>query len=196
MAVKQTSSINTRNKYVALLRGINLGNKNKILMKDLRELFMHLGFLHIKTYIQTGNVVFSSNDDENAHDLSIKIEDQIFSSYGFKVPIIVKTEQNFKDILIQNPFIQKGITDNERLHLTLLAHAPQQKQLEEIKAFATISHPDEFSIIGKNVFIYCSKRYMDTKLGNNFFEKKLKINASTRNWKTILKINELLNNSD
>jgi len=73
-----------------------------------------------------------------------------------------------------------------------LKSKPKKEQLDGIKKFYDFSIPDEFIIVGKTVYIYCSRGYRDTKFGSNFFEKKLKVRASTRNWRTALKVNELL----
>lgn len=179
-------------KYIALLRGINLGNRNKVLMADLRELFGKMGYSDIKTYIQTGNVVFSSDKSENNDDLSSRIEKEILSTFGFEVPVIIKTKKELKDLISNNPFIKDGISDIERLHMTFLKDIPQENELEEINKLTNISNNDRFKIIDKSVFVYCSNLYLDTKFGNSFFERKLKVKASTRNWKTVLRINELL----
>lgn len=179
------------NKYIALLRGINLGNRNKILMADLKELFINLGFSDIKTYIQTGNVVFNSPKDENPVVLSDTIEKEIFSVFGFNVSVIIRTDKELEEILENNPFIELGITDTNRFHLTFLEKPPKKESLELMRNFSNISGNDKFRIVGKTVFIYCSEQYMNTKFGNNFFEKKLDIRASTRNWKTASKIYEL-----
>lgn len=79
--------------------------------------------------------------------------------------------------------------DIERLHLTFLKEVPETEKLEKIKTYD--SYPDNFKIIGKNVFVYCSGKYSDSKFANSFFENKLKVSATTRNWKTVLKLSEL-----
>ncbi len=178
--------------YIALLRGINLGNRNKVLMADLRELFNRLGFVNVKTYIQTGNVVFRSNKSKNISELSSIIEKEIYSVYGFAVPIILVAADELYEIVNNNPFVKTGITDIKRFHLTFLKEIPASEELMAIENKSNISNPDRFIIVGKTVFIYCSKLYQDTKFGNNFFEKNLKVKASTRNWKTVLKLSALL----
>ena len=176
-------------RYIALLRGINLGGKRKILMADLKQLFNNLQYFDVTTYIQTGNVIFNANHKEDSVKIADKIGRSISSEYGFEVPVIIRTADELNELISKNPFFGKGDIDIERLHLTLLKNIPDSEALEHIKTYDFA--PDKFKIIGKSVFIYCSKQYRDTKLGNNFFENKLKVKATTRNWKTVLKLSEL-----
>jgi uncharacterized protein (DUF1697 family) len=91
--------------------------------------------------------------------------------------------------VLSNPFFKKKEVDIERLHLTFLKETPETSKLEEIK---TYNYPsDEFKIVEKNAFVYCSGKYSDSKLTNKFFENKLKVPATTRNWKTVLKLLEM-----
>ena len=174
---------------IALLRGINLGAKRKVLMADLRELFRGLNFSDVKTYIQTGNVVFNSNHSENHSTLAQKIEQSIYSQYQFEVPVMIRTSDEIHEIISNNPFIEKEDVDLERYHVTLLKDTPEPEVLEKIQDYDF--SPDKFIIKDQTVYVFCAGRYQDTKLGNTFFEKKLKVRATTRNWKTLLKLSEL-----
>ncbi|MCU4174077.1 DUF1697 domain-containing protein [Carboxylicivirga sp. N1Y90] len=176
-------------KYIALLRGINVGGKRKILMADLKELFKNMGYSDISTYIQSGNVVFSSTKKESNVNLADKIEKAILKKFGFEVPVMVRTAQEFKSLLESNPYYKNASSDVDRLHLTLLKEEPALEAINKLKQVDV--GDDEFEIVGSSVFLYSTKQYRDTKLGNNFFEKKLKVGATTRNWKTILKLVEL-----
>ena len=172
--------------YITLLRGINLGGKKKILMADLKQLFCDLGFSNVVTYIQTGNVIFT-NEKEDILKLESKIEQAILAHYDFDVTVIIRTEEELDEIISNNPFITEG--DVERLHITFLKNNPALAEQEKMKNCDF--KPDDFKIVNKNVYIYCSKLYMDSKLGNTLFENKLKVRASTRNWKVVLKLLQL-----
>ena len=176
-------------KYIALLRGINVGGKRKILMADLKKMFSNLGFTDIATYIQSGNVVFSAAIQEDHLKLSAQIEQAISKHYEFEVPVIIRTAKEWKEAMEQNPFLKKQEVEPERLHLTFLKDLPSKEKLEAILSYDY--SPDQFQIFDKQVFVYCSGKYSDSKLTNGFFETKLKVAASTRNWKTVLILSEL-----
>ena len=178
-------------KYIAILRGINVGGKRKILMADLKTIFSKLEFTNIETYIQSGNVIFISKKDASNINLSNKIERAISENYNFEVPVIVMSVTELNEAISKNPFFEKNELDIERLHLTFLKAMPETNILEKIKTYD--SSPDKFKIINKNVFVYCSGKYSNSKLTNKFFETKLKVSATTRNWKTVLKLSELSN---
>ncbi len=176
-------------KQVAILRGINVGGKRKILMTDLKELFKELGFSDIVTYIQSGNVIFNVNRPINNLELATTIESAISDKFGFDVPVIVRTHDEIQEILTSNPFLKDNGVDVNTLYLTFLKEIPEPKYVEAIEAFDPA--PDKYIMRGRHVFILYSERYSQSKLTNDFFEKKLKTSATTRNWKTIMKIAEL-----
>jgi len=176
-------------KRIAILRGINVGGKRKILMVDLKKILSKLGFEDMQTYIQSGNVIFNSTRKHDDLEFANEIEQSISNKYGFDVPVIVKTENKLNEAISSNPFFKKKDADIERLHLTFLKEIPEKEKLENIKSYDY--SPDKFEINGNNVFVYCSGKYSDSKLTNKFFESKLKVSATTRNWKTVLKLSEL-----
>ncbi|WZL87658.1 DUF1697 domain-containing protein [Salinimicrobium sp. 3283s] len=174
------------NRKIAILRGINVGGKRKILMADLKALCEQLGLEQIETYIQSGNLLFNSQlKNSKLEDL---LEDAIQEKFGFEVPVIVRDSEELQTLIRKNPFYDKN-TDINQLHLTFLKEKPSKENLEKTQTFNY--DPDKFKIAEKEVFIFCEGKYHQTKLNNNFFEKKLKVGATTRNWKTILKLHEL-----
>jgi len=177
-------------KYISILRGINVGGNRKILMKDLKSLYDGLGFLKVETYIQSGNVVFESDLKLSNADLEVKIEQAIIETFGFDVPVIIRTADEWAKSIVNNPFWKEKDADIDRLHLTCLKEVPSPELLEKIKLFQFL--PDRYEIIGKDVFIFCAAGYGTSKLTNPFFESKLKIPATTRNWKTVMKLLELV----
>lgn len=176
-------------KKIAILRGINVGGKRKILMADLKLIFEYLGFLNITTYIQSGNVIFNSETKLTDNQIIEKIENAINNKYGFSVPLIVKSAKEIEESIKENPFYQENNPDINKLHLTLLKEKPTNENLLKTKTYNY--EPDKFAINGKNVFVFCEGKYHQSKLTNNFFENKLKVPATTRNWKTVLKLVEL-----
>lgn len=177
------------NKKIAILRGINVGGKRKILMADLKLLFDNLGFFNIETYIQSGNVIFNSINDTPNIEISDMIKNAILDKYEFDVPVIVRTSDEIERIIMKNPFYQKKEMDIERLHLTFLKEEPTTEN--RLKTELNNYEPDRFSIKEKDIYIFCAGQYHKSKLTNRFFETKLKVSATTRNWKTVLKLLEL-----
>jgi uncharacterized protein (DUF1697 family) len=175
--------------YAALLRGINVSGQKKILMKDLAEMFAKLGFENIITYIQSGNVVFQSNSKNNT-DITAKIAKGIKKEFGFDVNTEVVDKKELQNIINRNPFLNvKGI-DESKLHATLLSAAPDKENLNKIAAID--GGKDKIVIAGKTVYLYCPNGYGRTKYTNTVIENKLKVKATTRNWKTLNALLELM----
>ncbi|MFZ4520891.1 MAG: DUF1697 domain-containing protein [Bacteroidales bacterium] len=174
--------------YIAILRGINVSGHKLIKMKALQEMFEHLGFSRVRTYIQSGNVAFESTLEET-EKLEKIISDGIQEHFSFVVPVIVLTGIELRHISENNKFVADRGEDQTKLHVTILSAAPQGNLIEAIPAKDFL--PDEYYVTGKTVYLFCPQGYGNTKLSNNFFEKKLKVQATTRNWKTILELVKL-----
>lgn len=175
--------------YISILRGINVSGQKKILMTDLKALYESLGFKDVLTYIQSGNVIFKADSKKENTELAGAIEKAIFERYDFDVPVIVRTVEEIKQVIDTNPFVVDKAIDKEKLHVTFLSENPSHANLENTKTFHY--PPDKFSIISKEVFLHCPINYGETKLSNKFFESKLKVSATTRNWKTVNKLYEM-----
>lgn len=154
-------------------------------MEELKEFYKSLGFKNIQTYIQSGNVIFESSD-KNVSKLKNKIERKIKKSFGFDVLVLIRTKNDLKKLIDNNPFAKK---DNSKLLVTLLSDTPLQSSIDEITKIKDDS--EEFFIFGKEIYLFCPNGYGKSKLSNNFFERKLKLSATTRNWKTVNKLLEL-----
>jgi uncharacterized protein (DUF1697 family) len=171
--------------YIAILRGINVGGKRSILMKDLVTLCEEMGLRNVKTYIQSGNVFFQATKTNK--QLEQELSDAISKKYGFDVPVIVRTVEEIKACITNNPFLPNA--DIEQLHLTFLAEVPSEANLQILKQKANeIAGENNYHMNGQNVYICCAGKYSDSKLSNSFFEKYLKVSATTRNWKTVNKL--------
>ena len=151
-------------------------------MADLKDMFATMGYENISTYIQSGNVFFSASKVPFEVAISNKIKEQ----FGFEVPVIVISAKMMHEIVAQNPYVNQPI---EKLHITFLSDVPDTRLLREVKLLDYA--PDQFTITDNCVFLCLESKYHKSKLSNNFFEKKLNLRATTRNWKTALKLLEL-----
>jgi len=173
--------------YLSILRGINVSGQKMIKMADLKALYEAMGFKNITTYIQSGNVIFESKNHKN---MAAAIEQKIKEQYGFDVPVIIRNIDEIKAVIEQNPFLKDKKTEPDKLHVTYLSDVPTEEAVT--KAMNYDYTPDSFVIKGKEVYVYCPNGYGNTKLNNTFFENKLKVKATTRNWKTTNKLFDIL----
>jgi len=172
-------------KYIAILRGINVGGHRKILMADLKVLLKKIGLINCTTYIQSGNVIFSS--DKPVEVLEKGIQQVIFKNYGFEVPVLVRTLNYFNRLVDHNPYVDHSTID--QLYVTFLSDAPKDDAIETLKN--TNFDKDQFTLIGDAVFLCFNSNLSTSKLNNNVIERKLNVTATTRNWKTVLKLIDL-----
>ncbi len=173
------------NTYIALLRGINVSGHKMIKMDDLKQVLGELNFTGLRTYIQSGNILFESKNKGPA-DLAADIAEKILQRYGFEVPVVIRTLEELESIRKSNPFLNQGNEDTDKMHVTFLSEKPDSTGENQIREQRFL--PDEFVLMGKEVYLYCPDGYGRTKLTNQFFESRLKVVATTRNWKTVEKL--------
>jgi uncharacterized protein (DUF1697 family) len=168
--------------FISMLRGINVGGQKTIRMEELRSLYEELGFDHIRTYVQSGNVVFNSAEQEAAK-LAKRIEEHIKQSYGFSVPVFMREAHDLERILANNPFLKGRNEDPSKLHVSFLYKAPEGIDWSNLN----IQHDeaDEFSIGEQEIYLFCPNGYGKSKLSNTMFERKLNMLLTTRNWNTV-----------
>lgn len=177
-------------KYIALLRGINVGGHKKILMADLRELLLKNGLKNVQTYIQSGNVIFES--DENPTVLSKNISTYIYKEYLFEVPVLIKTDTEWEYALNNNPFIMDDTAvETKKLYITFLSETPLEENIELMEELDY--SPDIFIIKKDLVYSHYPNGAGRSKMTINVFERKLKVNATSRNWNTMIKLFSLCN---
>ncbi len=174
--------------YIALLRGINVSGQKKIRMVDLRQLLTQMGFENVVTYIQSGNIVLKSRE-KDLRVLEKGIAEAIHNAYGFDVPVLVKSKEEIQSIIQSNPFNNVEDLEANRVYFVLLKEVPESDLVE---ALGKETFPNEkFSISDNCVYLSCAKGYGNSKCDNNFFERKLKVAATTRNFRTMNKLVEM-----
>ena len=166
-----------------MLRGINVSGQKKIQMADLRSLYESLGLVKVRTYVQSGNVVFGSSESDTVK-LTGLIEAQIEQVFGYALPIFVRGIAEFERIITSNPFLTARNEDPAKLHVTFLYRPLAESTLGNVLSPNTDG--DEFFVGDQEIFLFCPNGYGRTKLSNNYFERKLKVAATTRNWQTVL----------
>ncbi|MEI6682984.1 MAG: DUF1697 domain-containing protein [Bacteroidota bacterium] len=169
--------------YIALLRGINVSGHNMIKMDELKRVLAGLDFSGITTYIQSGNITFDA-EAGNPQELGERIAGKILQHFGLTVPVMIRTLAEMEFVSRNNPFSGDVGRDPEKFHVTFLSAVPGVEREQKIREFNF--SPDEFVILGKECYLYCPNGYGQTKLTPQFFESKLKVTTTTRNWKTIM----------
>ena len=154
---------------------------------ELKAMYEELNFTNVLTYIQSGNVIFKNN---SSADLSKQIEKKIYGKYNFEVPVLIRTAEEMQNIVNENPFLKEKDFDSSKLYVVFLSENPKKENIDAIKKYNF--EPDTFYISGKEVYVYCPLSYGKTKLTNNFFENKLDVTATTRNWRTTTELSQIL----
>ena len=162
-------------KYIALLRGVNVAGQRKVPMSDLRSLFETLGHTDVRTYIQSGNVVFAAKAGTPTRIRST-IEKAVEHDFGFDVTVLLRTAAEMAAVVKRNPY-------GDDAHVMFLEGAADKKRVAEIDPARFV--PDEFTVHGHEVFLRCPNGLGNAKINNTFFERKLATKATTRNWRTV-----------
>ncbi|XOV93376.1 MAG: DUF1697 domain-containing protein [Bacteroidota bacterium] len=174
-------------KYIAMLRGINVSGQKLIKMADLRTSMADLGLQNVSTYVQSGNVLFETEEKDQVK-IAKDIESKIKKDFTFDVPCIVRTSLHFKEVIDNNEFVQRG-EDEKRCYVTFLETKPDQGLVKTIDQDQY--KPEEFKVKEDIIYFYSPNGYGNAKMNNNFFEQKLKVKATTRNWNSVNKLYEL-----
>ena len=173
--------------HVALLRGINVGGKNMLPMKNLIAMFADAGCSAVRTYIQSGNVVFEARQDL-ANTIPALIAAAISDRFGARVPVITRTAAELREVARSNPFLRAGV-DTGTLHVMFLANSPEAGKVASLDP--NRSSTDEFVVRGREVYLRCPNGLARTKLTNEYFDSKLATTSTVRNWRTVLKLLQL-----
>lgn len=174
--------------YIALLRGINVGGKNIIRMADLKRVFEAIGLCEVQTYIQSGNVLFKSEEEEEL--LRKKIEHEIKIVFQLSVTVVLRTLAELEQIILNSPFSEDEVTEAassseaESLYVSLMTHAPSPEKIDRLGIYE--DKGEKYRVIGREVFLLFHQGIRNSKLANNL--QKLDAPATVRNWKTIGKL--------
>jgi uncharacterized protein (DUF1697 family) len=174
---------------IALLRAINVSGKNKLRMPDLKALVEGLGYHRVVTYLQSGNLVFDAEQPDQAL-AARQIEAEVTRVYGYSVRVLTRDRQVFERLIAGSPFTHGRSEDPARLYVTFLEVAPENQAVNAIKIPAGCA--DEFELRGREIYLFCPGGYGNSKLSNAFFENKLGLSATTRNWNTVNALVELV----
>jgi uncharacterized protein (DUF1697 family) len=169
-------------KYIAFLRGINVGGHAIVKMADLKQMFEFLGLENVQTYIQSGNVIFES--EENADSLAKRIERQLEKAMGHQIRLFVRTIRQVRAIADKSPFTAKA---GETVHVTFLTEKPDTKRQQALLSLK--SDADDFAVKGREIYNLRRDREKSV-FSNTLIEKTLKLPATTRNLTVIRKIAE------
>ncbi|NEW07639.1 DUF1697 domain-containing protein [Paenibacillus sp. SYP-B3998] len=168
--------------YIGLLRGINVGGKNKIKMVELKMLLETKGFTHVQTYLQSGNVLFISEEAEGP--LRRGIEQDMDSRFGVSPTVVLRTAEEFEQIVAACPYAVDALLEGESIQISVLTQEPPEQTAEILSNGK--SSIDEFQIHGREIYFLFRQSVLDSKLASNI--QKLGNTATTRNWNTMNKL--------
>lgn len=173
----------TSTTLVSMLRGVNVAGQNMLKMSKLAELYESLGFKNVRTYLQSGNVVFSHNSGEPAK-VATKIEKALAQRLALDVTVFLRTSQDMGGVVAKNPFRHQKM-----IYITFLRTKPENVPMDKLNS---VRGPgEEFRIIDREVFLYLPNGSGRTKLSNNHLEKTIGLPATTRNWNTVTALAEM-----
>lgn len=174
-------------RYIALLRGINVGGNTMIKMSELLATFESLGFENVKTYINSGNIAFDAPKTAEKK-LVTKIETAIEEKFGKAVPVMLREQKSIDSVLANNPF-EGEFESHKEMHVLFLSKEMPKDKLQQLLDAA----PDgeRYAVIGRELYCHLPKGVIDSLLGKSFIEKKLELAVTGRNWRTVQKLAEL-----
>jgi uncharacterized protein (DUF1697 family) len=178
--------------WIALLRGINVGGKNKLPMKELAAACTKLGCRDVRTYIQSGNVVFAA-EKAVADRFAAGLQRRIEAEFGLRVPVVLRSAAQLRAAVAGNPFVADGVAEPE-LHVAFLADAPAKAAVAALDAKR--SPGDSFLVAGREVYLHLPNGVARSKLTNAWFDAQLDTTSTIRNWRTVLTLLEWTGGGD
>lgn len=170
--------------YIALLRGINVNGQKIIKMEQLKAIFESMPVERVRTYIQSGNVVFEAAE-ASPDSMRAMIESKLKEALGYEVDVVVRTKEELERTIELNPFRGEAAEEG-KLYVSFLAEKPAAEAIDLLASFQ--SDVDEYRITDREVYVRCRGQYGKSLFSNNFLEKKLGVVATTRNWQTVGKL--------
>lgn len=170
---------------LALLRGINVGGKNKLAMRDLTQIFETCGCVNVRTFIQSGNVIFTASS-KICDTLAANVASAISDRFGYRTPVILRTADQLRQIVANNPYP----TACETLHVMFLADLPKPDRITLLDPDR--SPPDTFTVRGQEIYLKLPNGAGNSKLSNAWFDSGLQTVSTSRNWNTVTRLLEMM----
>ena len=174
-------------RYVALLRGVNVGGKNRLPMADLRDIFTAAGCAAVQTYIQSGNVVFEASQDL-AERVPEIVTRAIRRQFGYETAVVMRSSEELRRVVASNPFDTSG--DPRFLQVAFLEDTPGTEAVSRLDPQR--SPPDAFAVRGRHVYLHYPNGVARSKLTNEYLAARLQTASTMRNWRTVLKLLEMV----
>lgn len=170
-------------RFIALLRGINVGGNTMLKMSDLKACLEKAGFENVVTYINSGNVGLDAEGDEAS--VVSKFESAVAAAFDKQIPVMVREQSEISRIIETNPFAGQ-FESHKEMHVLFLKDEMPKDKIDELLAAAT--PPERFSVVGREIYCHLPMGIIDSILGKSFIEKKLKVAVTGRNWRTVEKL--------
>lgn len=170
-------------RYICLLRSVNVSGVNLIKMKELKAFFEAIGFQNVTTYIQSGNIIFDAEEMPRNAVLEEQIQEQFHTK---NVAVLLKTPDKLAEVIAHNPFKGEPDFNTKKLYVYYMDRIPEKEQAAALSEVAF--EGESFRIFGDIIYVYYQDSRGNAKLSNAFFEKKLGVRATARNWNTTNKL--------
>ena len=174
-------------RYIALLRGINVGGNTMIKMADLKLRFEELGFRNVVSYINSGNIAFDANKTAEAR-LIDKIETALEPSFGRRVDVMVREQKDIERVIKNNPF-DGQFDSHKEMHVLFLKDEMPPEKREQLLESAL--EGERYEVKGREIYCHLPTGVANSLMTKGFFEKKPKVSTTARNWRTVEKLAEL-----
>jgi uncharacterized protein (DUF1697 family) len=174
--------------YLALLRAVNVSGHNKLPMKELRERMENAGYGNVRTYIQSGNVIFE-HPSENERELRSAIAELLLSEFNVKSPVVLRSRDELAETVANSPYAVDP-AEEKFLHVMFLGDLPSPEQLATLDP--NRSPNDRWQVRGRDIYIHFKGGVAESKLTNAYFDSKLKTVSTGRNWRTVNKLLDML----
>lgn len=166
--------------HVALLRGINLGARNKVPKQTLLDVFGAAGATDVRTYIQSGNVLFRA-EDHAADGIALAVSAAIAGQLGLTVPVVLRTVAELRAVVERNPFAAGHPTD--KLHAMFLSGTPAPEIVVGLDPW--FAAPETFAVVDREIYLHLPNGAARSRLSNDWFDRRLKLISTSRNWRTV-----------
>ncbi|WP_264521385.1 DUF1697 domain-containing protein [Flavobacterium sp. N1994] len=174
--------------HLALLRGINVSGHKMINIAALKKALEYIGFTNVVTYIQSGNV-FVTSEEESPAKVGFLIKQEIFKEFGHDVPVIVIGKEDLQACLDRNNFLNDEGVDLKKLYVSFISSELPENMITQLNL--NFIHPDEIQLDGKRIYLKYDISPAKTKLDNKWIEKSMNVVSTTRNWNTVNKLLEM-----